>query len=100
MSPFTISVESIRLARRTDPATSHEAAQRVQEFADSQCGKILASLIRKGPQTIDELAGNTDLTSVQIARRLKDLEVKGRAKPNGDERPGRAGRSQRVWRAV
>lgn len=78
------------LARTTDPATSHVAAQRAAAFAGSHIDVILACLGRHGPQTIDEIAKRTPLNSVQIAR--------GLAEPTGLCRLSASGRPERVWR--
>lgn len=87
-------------ARATDPETSHGAAQRVAEFAGTHCERIIKCLPMYGPQTNDEIATRTGLTPVQVDRRLPDLEDRGEAEPTGETRLSRAGRSERIWRAV
>lgn len=64
-----------RRARRTDPHTSHAAAQRSARFAGSHAARILA-VFQATPgytYTADELAGVTGLSIVQICRRLPEL---------------------------
>jgi hypothetical protein len=86
-------------ARQSDPWTSHAAADRVHEFASGHIGMILACLRDHGPQTANELAGRLPLNSVQIARRLSDMEKKRLAAPTGHCRMSAAGRPERVWSA-
>jgi predicted ArsR family transcriptional regulator len=87
-------------ARATDPETSHAAATSVAEFAGSHCDRIIACLKLYGPLTKDEIATRTGLTSVQVDRRLPDLERQGLAEPTGGTRPSHAGRAERIWRSV
>lgn len=87
-------------ARRHDPATSAMAAERVKEFASGHCKTILDCLQEHGPQTIDEIAKRTDLTSTQIARRLPDLQKAGKTLPTDQTRLSASGRQERVWKTV
>jgi len=95
-------------ARAADPLTSHVAAARAREFAAGHVEIILAALQDHGPQTLDEIAKRTRLTSVQIARRLADMRPvsddcphgKGLAEPTGETRLSASGRPERVWRAL
>lgn len=89
-----------QLARRADPATSHQAAARVREFASGHIGIVLACLKAHGPQTIDEIAKRTQLTSVQVARRTSDMHKRGMAEPTGSTRLSASGRNERVWGAM
>lgn len=84
--------------RATDPETSHAAATSVADFAGSHCDKILKCLKLCGELTKDEIATRTGLTSVQVDRRLPDLEERGLAEPTGGTRPSHAGRAERIWR--
>jgi predicted ArsR family transcriptional regulator len=79
-------------ARKTDPNTSKLAAERLG-FAESHCGRILACL----PGTLDELADRTGLSSVQIARRLPDLQKAQLAVPSVHTKLSKAGRQERIW---
>jgi hypothetical protein len=65
-------------ARRSDPATSHQAAARASHFSESHAGRIHVALMA-GPQTAHELAERTGLTVVQIDRRLPELQRMGMA---------------------
>lgn len=74
-------------ARRTDPVTSHEAAETVHHFASEHCRLILGSLSLYGSQSIFQIADSTGLTHVQVARRMPEIggiEVCGYGKsPSG-----------------
>ena len=87
-------------ARQTDPWTSHVAASRAREFAGGHIGTILACLQDHGPQTIDEIAKRTHLTSVQVARRTADMQRLKLAEPTGSTRLSASGRPERVWAVV
>lgn len=85
-------------ARRTDPATSKDAAQRARELAASHCQKILDALKAKGPMGVDRIARATGLERQQVNKRLPDLQKQGFA----DVLPGQtelsdSGRPQRIW---
>jgi predicted ArsR family transcriptional regulator len=87
-------------ARADDPATSHAAAESAALFVGKHCDRILACLRRCGALTKDEIADRTGLTPVQVDRRLPDLQERGEAEPTGDVRQSRAGRAERVWKAI
>jgi len=87
-------------ARADDPATSHTAAEMAAPFVGTHCERVLACLKLHGPQTKDEIAARIGLTPVQVDRRLPDLEERGQAEPTGDTRLSRAGRPERIWRAL
>lgn len=74
-------------ARSTDPSTSHKAADNAKRFARGHFHKILSGL-EKGAQTAKELYSTTGLTSVQISRRMADLERANAIKATGQERGG------------
>lgn len=97
---MVLSFEQRTHARRSDPGTSHESAARLKEFANGHCATILSALREHGAQTIDEIAKRTNLTSVQVARRLPDLGKAGYAAPTGDTRMSASGRPERVWVAI
>lgn len=71
-------IEHVR-ARRSDPSTSHQAADGAAAFAGSHCSRILRALA-SGPATAHELADLTGLTVVQIDRRVPELEREGKAR--------------------
>lgn len=99
MNQIAIDFSPQRLARRSDPSTSHEAAERVREFAGGHCGLILDALRKYGPMTCDEIAARIDLLPHQVNKRTADLQRAGRAAPTGEERLSMSGRRARVWGA-
>lgn len=97
-------------ARRTDPATSHDAAEKALEFAASHAALIWNALCAMPDGgTIADLERVTRLDKVQCARRLAAMERKGTVKRNRIDWTMRRGVAvevyeQRagycVWRAV
>ncbi|WP_460456332.1 hypothetical protein [Arenimonas alkanexedens] len=85
------------LARRHDPGTSKQAARQAQNFAAGHCRQILDSLRQHGPQTKDELAANTGLDSVAVARRMATLRDQLLVRDSGTTRPTATGRAATVW---
>lgn len=64
-------------ARRSDPGTSHMAAKRAKNFADTHKGRILAAIQRCGHATAHSISCYTGLSIVQVDRRTKDLQRDG-----------------------
>lgn len=83
------------LSRRTDPETSHAAAERSAHFASSHAGRILAVLRSEGPGTPEHIGRFTGLTTVQIDRRLHEMQAKGLIRTTGAVHNG-----FRAWEAV
>ena len=101
---FNAASERAPLARRTDPASSHEAAAQVTASGvrDSQCAAVLDALRRHPGSTSLELATASGLDRYVVARRLPELERDGRA-VRGELRLCRASGGQRravTWRAT
>lgn len=88
-----------KLARRTDPRTSHIAAALTADFKGNHCDRILAVLRRHPDLTVDEIAKHSGLNSQQVNKRLPELENECKAFTTGDTRPSASGRPERVWRA-
>jgi hypothetical protein len=74
-------------ARRSDPGTSHQAAKRAAGIAPNHRNLIMAALDH-GPQNIYELGARTQLTHVQVARRMLELQDMKLAHPTGERRDG------------
>lgn len=99
-----------RLARRTDPATSHAAAARVAEFDANHHDLILAALKKhRAGLTVHEIASLCRLDAHQVGKRMKELETDHEVEqaltrgPNGYSpmtRTGPSGRAARVWKVV
>lgn len=86
-------------ARRDDPVTSHEAAERVPEFENAHYAKILSCLRAFGcAVTYEEIADRTGLEKHAVARRLPELAKLGRVEPVGIATLS-SGRAGRTWRA-
>jgi DNA-binding transcriptional ArsR family regulator len=73
MNQLTLSFDR-PLSRRTDPATSHQAAERSAEFRGKHAAAIFAYLIdHPDGATYREIAAGTRLEPVAVGRRLKEL---------------------------
>ncbi len=94
-----IAIEPQRLARITDPMTSHQAAERAQKFAPAQHARIQVALEMLGrPAGAHEIAEVAGLTQVQVCKRLPEMQRAGLVEPTGETRPTGWGGSERVWR--
>ena len=87
-------------SRRTDPITSHLAAQSARPLQMTHLEQILAALQQHGAGTIDTIADWTGLSAVQVARRLPELQQQGLAKPTGKFGLSVCGRLEREWEAI
>lgn len=79
-------IRSLPRARNTDPATSHEAAAKVDGKALAE--RVLANLRDEGPGTSHDLAERMGLSLVTVSPRLKPLEEAGKV-VRGPRRHGR-----------
>lgn len=88
-------------ARKTDPETSHRAADRAESMAVRDCAKIVRAL-EQGPGTIYTIGERCGLHPVAVARRLPEMEREEppRAKPTGGTEIGPNGRWCRIWQAA
>lgn len=93
------------LARRTDPATSHQAARRVAEFSGEHHRQIRAVLAGH-PEglTVYEIAALCRLDAHAVGKRMGELERAGQAYVATDvmtmepmTRTSPSGRQARVW---
>ena len=64
-------------ARRTDPATSHEAAASVSMRVTDLELKVLAALVLRGPSTSHQLAEYMGESLVTVSPRMAPLEARG-----------------------
>lgn len=95
-------------ARRTDPATSHEAAAKVTRSGKAAAHRqIVLDALRSHPRTTyRELAEVCGLEHHEVMKRLNDLRHNGDAvnPKDGDELIRRAcrvtGNSMTIWEAV
>ena len=63
--------------RKTDPETSHKAAQKAKTFRVSQATMILESLKQHGPMAACQLKQHTGLSVEQADRRRKEMVLAG-----------------------
>jgi len=87
-------------ARSSDPSTSQEAAESIQNLVKRLIDVIHANLKQNGSGTYEEIARRCELRNDQVWRRLSDMETMGLAKPTDRIRPGSSGKMQRVWEAA
>ena len=91
----------ITRARRRDPETSKEAAAAAHGLANEHRLLILAAMRDAGCElTATEIGERTSLTSVQVCRRLHELQDDGLAEPTANAKPTPAGRPSRCWRVL
>ena len=74
-----------RRARRTDPATSHEAAAGVDEFEGDHVAQILEALAI-GPAGATAIASRCGLGRDAVGKRMSELERRGLVVVDGKER--------------
>jgi hypothetical protein len=86
-----------KLARKTDPGTSHRSAERVSEFSGEHHRKIYEALSRLKDGISYEIAKEAGMEPAAVFRRLNELEKGKRIFLTGKERPGPTGRMCRVW---
>ena len=87
-------------ARRTDPATSHQAAAKAKDLQAGHHGNILGVLHRFGPLGVDGIAARCGLTGHQVGKRMIELERFGAVVQTGKLMLSTSGRSQREWRVA
>ena len=88
-------------ARRTDPETSHAAAESVRNLRMSQ-SYVLSILREVGPMTDECLQGWIDpkvMSPSGIRTRRSELVKLGKVEWSGEKVPMSTGRMARVWRA-
>lgn len=94
-------IETKRLARRTDPDTSHEAAARVHGFKARHHFKILAALKSLGQAGAEQVAALAGIDSYAARKRLPELQRLGYVRVvDGQVRKTSSGRHERVWSVV
>ena len=86
-------------SRRTDPATSHAAAESAKDMAQRHHQIILTCLREHGALGKDGIAARTRLDGIAVARRMSELQRLGLAKPTGKTVASTSGRAERVWEA-
>ena len=84
-----------RRARKNDPETSKEAAIKLKPYP--QFYKIIEALVIWGPMGKDGIAAVSQMSGVQVARRLPELEKMGVVKQTGRTVHSNTGRKEREW---
>ena len=87
-------------ARKSDPVTSHMAAEQIKESAPQHMELIYNCLLNHGPLGKDGIASRTGLDPNQVARRLPELKKMGVVDTTGQTVTSNAGRSEREWMLV
>lgn len=86
-----------KLARNTDPQTSHDAAARVGEFSCSHQQLILSCLDRHGPIGAEGISAIIGIPSYSIRKRLPELQDMNYCFPTGNMLRTSSGRQEREW---
>ena len=84
--------------RNTDPLTSWQAAGSAKDLASRYARLIVDCLEKYGALGKDGIAAQTGLESMQVARRLHELERDGEIKLTGKVVKSKSGRMEREWR--
>ena len=83
--------------RKTDPVTSHEAAEAIKPVAGQHYQVILECLQTYGALGKDGISAMTNLDSNQVARRLNEMNKLGLIKLTGKTVQSDSGRQEREW---
>lgn len=87
-------------ARKTDPTTSHEAADAITaQMAQHHFDSIVDALKQYGPMGKDAIAIHCGLDGNQVARRLPELLRKDLVYLTGKTVESLSGRKEREWGA-
>lgn len=91
-------------ARKTDPITSHMAADQITDVATIHHAMIIDCLKRHGPMGKDGIATHTNMNGFAdgnaVARRLPEIEKMGMVETTGRLVNSRSGRKEREWAYV
>lgn len=89
-------------ARRTDPATSHAAAESVVDITQSIQWQVMGVLIDADkPLAVEQIVDRMPhLEKDQVWRRVSDLKNKGWVEDSGELHGNRNGRSATRWRVT
>lgn len=90
--------DEIRRARRTDPATSKEAARRAHGLAHEHRQRILSALADGTARTADEIAPLVGLDRHQVGRRLGEMRDDGYIVVADETRQTPRGRAAQCWK--
>jgi hypothetical protein len=88
-------------ARRSDPFTSHESAERITPHLGTIDDSIYRALLAVGDAglTSDEISDLTGIKYRSVTPRLKPMMLKGIVCRDGETRTGESGHKQLIWKA-
>lgn len=94
-------LQAVPRVRRTDPGTSHEAAEMAGELAKTHQERIRALLVRNHeaqmpPLGAEQIGYILHMEPYAVRKRLAELNRDGLAIPVG-ERKTKTGRTERTW---
>jgi hypothetical protein len=98
--PIDTIINPIRLARTTDPDTSHKAAQNASRRGPSQRKRIWEALKRLGDATDYELSIEVGILRSSAAKRRQELQDLGHVQPTEHRRQTDTGSLAVVWRCT
>ena len=84
--------------RNTDPLTSWQAAESAKDLASRHARLIVDCLEKYGAMGKDGIAAQSGLESMQVARRLHELERDGEICLTGKVVKSKSGRMEREWK--
>jgi len=89
-------------ARKSDPKTSHDAADSITPILNAIEIGIYNALLRflPGGATSDEIVGASGIQYRTVTPRLKPMVRKGFVEDSGETKKGESGRKQIIWRAI
>lgn len=90
----------INRSRKTDPITSHQAADQIKKVAPVHMQTIHDCLHEYGPMGKDGIARITGLDGNAVARRLPEMEKMKLVCLTGFVVQSNAGRAEREWKAL
>lgn len=90
------------LVRRTDPQTSHQAAQQAALFAPAHAARIHEALLNgpNGGMNAEQIGHATGLTVVQVDRRTIELQRRGLIRVRQVNGSDVVLNGMRVWEAM
>lgn len=89
-------------ARKTDPKTSHDAADSISPILNQIEVGIYNALLEflPGGATSDEIVVASGIQYRTVTPRLKPMSRKGFVRDSGETKKGESGRKQIIWRAI
>lgn len=92
--------EPHKLARTTDPDTSHEAASSIKDLREGHFTKIYSALLGHSGLTAEGISDLISLDYVAVNRRLAEMERGGMVARTSERKRNRSGRKAIVWVSI